>query len=760
MTDDGTPNLDDSETISITVAEVNVAPLLDPIGNQSADEQALLSFTATATDQDRPADSLTFSLDGAAIALGMSITSAGAFAWTPTELQGGASYDATITVTDDGTPNLDDSETISITVAEVNVAPLLDPIGNQSADEQALLSFTATATDQDRPADSLTFSLDGAAIALGMSITSAGAFAWTPTELQGGASYDATITVTDDGTPNLDDSETISITVAEVNVAGITVSPASGLTTTEAGGEATFTVRLDSEPADIVVISISSGDTTEGTVPATPLTFTAADWDVPQTATVTGVDDDVDDGDVTYTIVTAAATSDDPNYSGLDADDVSVTNVDDDEGVVPVQLGRVDFRRLESLDPSSQELWFRLETAHDGWLTVQSAGEWAADQLTLGLYDPAELGVPLAVSETSDATPRLDHNVGQGQGGQVYLLKVAGSASHVSLMLANLVHEVGSAVTVYGTTEADEFVFDAAASREITINGVAYHYEDTQVSTVDFNGGDGRDVAWLYDSAGDETLEAWPDRATLINGAGDGEQDYVVEVTGIDDLLSYATRGGNDSAIFHGSEGADKLKSYEDSVRLRAKDSNYTLRAKKFDTVVGDTGAGGKDLAVFNGTDGNETFTYDGAENTARVEAAGRDHSARGFGAVVARAGGGDADVAHFTDTEGDDVLYFKGHKTVLVSPQAKVTVRAFDEAHATAGESGFDVARLYDNIGDDHLEVSGDSVRLYRRNGIELDLIYQALGFERVKAYSTEGEDTKDIQAHTIDLLLNGWDE
>ena len=34
--------------------------------------------------------------------------------------------------------------------------------------------------------------------------------------------------------------------------------------------------------------------------------------------TVTGVDDDLDDGDVAYTIVTAAATSADGNYNGLE----------------------------------------------------------------------------------------------------------------------------------------------------------------------------------------------------------------------------------------------------------------------------------------------------------------------------------------------------------------------------------------------------------------------------------------------------------
>ena len=308
--------------------------------------------------------------------------------------------------------------------------------------------------------------------------------------------------------------DAVAVTNEDNDQAGITVL-ADGQTTTEGGGAVTVTVRLDSEPTDDVTITLTSSDPSEGVVSKPKLTFTAGDWNQPQTLTIMGVDDDVDDGDVSYTVVTAAAVSEDPNYGNLDAEDVAVVNVDDDE---TVDLGQVDFRQVESVTPGKQGLWFRLETAHEGWLTVQSAGSWTADQLTFGLYAPTDLKTPLAVSQVGEAMQRFDHGVEQGQ---VYLLRVTGTASNVTLLLANLVHKAGSAVTVYGTDQNDVFVFDAAASREIAINGVAYHYEDTQVSTVSFAGGSGRDMAWLYDSAGNESLEAWPDRAILTNGAGD-----------------------------------------------------------------------------------------------------------------------------------------------------------------------------------------------------------------------------------------------
>ena len=103
----------------------------------------------------------------------------------------------------------------------------------------------------------------------------------------------------------------VSVTNQDDDAAGIIVSPASGLTTTEAGQTATFTIRLASEPSATVTIGLSSSDTTEGTVSPANMIFTQANWNVPQTATVTGVNDTLSDGNVAYTIVTAAAVSSD-----------------------------------------------------------------------------------------------------------------------------------------------------------------------------------------------------------------------------------------------------------------------------------------------------------------------------------------------------------------------------------------------------------------------------------------------------------------
>ena len=114
---------------------------------------------------------------------------------------------------------------------------------------------------------------------------------------------------------------------------GTIVTPTSGLTTSEANGPATFTIALTSRPSSNVIISLSSSDATEGTVWPSSLTFTASNWNQPQTVTVTGVDDAIVDGAQSYSIVTGNAVSSDPNYAGRAISDVAVTNSDNEVSV-------------------------------------------------------------------------------------------------------------------------------------------------------------------------------------------------------------------------------------------------------------------------------------------------------------------------------------------------------------------------------------------------------------------------------------------
>ena len=106
---------------------------------------------------------------------------------------------------------------------------------------------------------------------------------------------------------------------------GLTVSE-TAVTVAEDGGEETYTVALRTEPAASVTVTPASGDSTVATVPSTPLTFTAKNWNIAQIVTVTGVNDNIDNAEHRTTTITHTVSSvRDLNYNGVTAPSVTVT---------------------------------------------------------------------------------------------------------------------------------------------------------------------------------------------------------------------------------------------------------------------------------------------------------------------------------------------------------------------------------------------------------------------------------------------------
>jgi hypothetical protein len=113
------------------------------------------------------------------------------------------------------------------------------------------------------------------------------------------------------------------------------------LLTTEAGGSSTFTIVLDTAPTANVTVSITGLKTQEGSLDTDTLTFTTANWDTPQTVTVTGIDDAYANGDYTYSLIATASNS--GGYAGTESDTTTVKNTDDDtNGITITQTGTTD----------------------------------------------------------------------------------------------------------------------------------------------------------------------------------------------------------------------------------------------------------------------------------------------------------------------------------------------------------------------------------------------------------------------------------
>jgi len=248
--------LTDTETITITVSNINRAPVLTSIGNKFINENGALSFTISAADPDN--DPLFYSIQNRPS--GASFNAAtGTFTWTPSYAQSGT-YNVTFIVSD---TEYTDTETITITVNNINRAPVLTSIGNKSITVNTALTFTISAQDPDN--DPLTYS--AANLPSGATFNAfTKTFSWTPSQI---GSYNVTFIVSDGA---LTDMETITITVfigaqnytLAVNAANGTVTKNPNQTNYASGTQVTLTAT----PAAGYTFSSWSGDLTGTTNPA------------------------------------------------------------------------------------------------------------------------------------------------------------------------------------------------------------------------------------------------------------------------------------------------------------------------------------------------------------------------------------------------------------------------------------------------------------------------------------------------------------
>ena len=120
----------------------------------------------------------------------------------------------------------------------------------------------------------------------------------------------------------------VTVINTEADVAGINVTPAV-LTTSETGTRANFSISLTSAPVAPITVTLVNGNPAQGILSQSILTFDSANWNTPQTVTVTGLDNHIVNGNQTYQIAGSASSSD-SNYDGATMTPVTVVNTEGD----------------------------------------------------------------------------------------------------------------------------------------------------------------------------------------------------------------------------------------------------------------------------------------------------------------------------------------------------------------------------------------------------------------------------------------------
>ena len=320
----------------------------------------------------------------------------------------------------------------------------------------------------------------------------------------------------------LGDTADVGITIADNDTQGLVFSPTS-LGVAE-GDDASYTVRLATEPTSTVTVAISGHSGTDLTLDATSLTFSTSTWEDEQTVTVTA-GQDTDTADDTETLTHEASGG---GYDDVE-DDLEVTVTDNDTpGLVfsPTAL------EVDEGDDASYTV--RLATEPTGTVTVTISGQSGTDlsldatslTFTTSTWEDEQTVTVTAGEDddTADDTATLAH-------------AASGGGYSLSANLAVTVTDDDTAGLVFSPTSLDVDEGDDASYT------VKLATEPTSTVTVTISGQSGTDLS-LDATSLTFTTSTWEDEQTVTVTAG--EDDDTADDTA---TLTHAASGGGYGAV-------------------------------------------------------------------------------------------------------------------------------------------------------------------------------------------------------------------
>ncbi len=315
----------------------------------------------------------------------------------------------------------------------------------------------------------------------------------------------------------------------------------------------TFTVALDTEPTANVLVLVSGGDITELTLAPVALTFTSTDWNIPQTVTVTGVDDVLFDGiRVTYITISVFDSVSADEYRT--APSISILADTYDNEVASYTVAESGGSTVVSEDETTDTFTVVLDTEPTADVVV-SISHGDPSEITLVLatltFTPGNWSIPQTVTVTGVDDVLLD-------GDRVTYVTVAvvdsasadeyGTAPSVTILARTTDNEVAgytvaesggsTVVSEDGDTDSFTVVLDERPGSNVVFSVASQDQEEGLVSpfTLTF------------------TSSNWDMSQTVVvtgvnDGLDDGDQDFLVVVSVVDNQSDSAFTALSDTPV-------------------------------------------------------------------------------------------------------------------------------------------------------------------------------------------------------------------
>ena len=337
------------------------------------------------------------------------------------------------------------------------------------------------------------------------------------------------------------------VTITDDDTRDIVVSRTSA-GVTEEGREASYTVRLGSQPTGAVTVMATVTGDDDVTVTPSSLSFTASDWNRAQTVTVrAGADPDGDNE--TATVSHAAAGAD---YEGLAGQSVTVTVTDDDEASRRVTLSLSPDRVAEDAGSPSVTVTAALDGAARASATevqVTVTGNTAQAVTDFAAVQPFTVTIPEGDTSAtgSFSFAPVDDSIDEGD----ETVSVGGTVTGLQVVPASLLLVDDDDRGVTASLLA--MIVDEEGSRTYTL------VLDTQPTG---------DVTVRPTVTGDRDVTVLPASLIFTVSNWDTAQEVAVSAAADDDAV-------NDTAtVGHAARGADYAGVRVDEVEVTVRDND------------------------------------------------------------------------------------------------------------------------------------------------------------------------------------------
>ena len=508
----------------LVVTNVNDTPTISGTPNTIVLEDVPYSFTPTGADDD--GDTLTYTITNKPTWATFS-DSTGALSGTPTNVDVGTTTTGIVISVTDGVASTQ-LPAFSLTVIDVNEAPIISGIPNTTVAEDSRYSFTPATTDAD--GNTLTYSITNKPTWATFETTT-GTLSGTPTNVDVGVTTDIVISVTDGGLR--DSLPAFDLVVTNVNDEGtVTISG------TASEGEVLTATVTDADGLDGVSITYQWRASTDVIADATSHTYTLTQSEVGKTMTVTARYTDQQGTTETLTATTGTVTN--VNDEGTltingtaSEGEVLTATVTDADGLDGVSI---TYQWRASTDEAI------LSTSKAYTLTQSEVGK----TMTVTVRYTDQQGTTETLTATTDTVTNVND---EGR------LTISGTASEGEVLTATVMDADGvdtSTITYQWQAGTDEAILSTSKAYTLTqaevgkTMTVTVRYTDQQGTT--------------------ETLTATTDTVTNVNDEGtltisgtasEGEvlTATVMDADGVDtSTITYQWRAGNAEAILSTSK--------------------------------------------------------------------------------------------------------------------------------------------------------------------------------------------------------------